>query len=113
MKNIQFHTKKYKVAPGFIFHRAGYVKSNKSEWVKDDDTGRFHITGKGNYIFLHYDLLIENRHVVFSMPNKLKGEIKRIAKINYCFLKPKKEEVIKWKKPAKKKKPDTRLRIYK
>ncbi len=67
-------------------------KKHKGEFIKPDHHGRFHFRnlGKGEYD-LHYDLLVEWRHVVFPMPKKLgseRGRLYGIAKSALGYNKP-------------------------
>ena len=113
MKNITLNTSKYRPHKSIIFKRSGYKKLRDRNWVRDVEDGRFHIVEEDKGInTLHFDLIIDGKHSVFNMPFTLSKEVKRIVKLNYCLLKPKEQEVIRWQKPKKRVKRDTRLRVY-
>lgn len=89
--------KGYRVKPYDIFVRAGYIyRHNQNDFIKEDHGGRFHVQRLEPSLYLiHYDLIIEKRHVVFELPFKLRTERQRINKFMYPYRVIRKQDAIK------------------
>lgn len=84
--------KKYSIATDEALNLCGYEKHvgerGEKGFIRTDGTqGRWHAQkesekgGSPHKILIHYDLLVEWRHVVFHTPRKSKTEKQRITRI--------------------------------
>ena len=78
MKNLKFQKKnaeKYLIASGYEIGKDGSMISG---YVYETPKGRFHAKVKGNWIDLHFDLLVNKMHKVLSNVKMLSAEKHRI-----------------------------------
>lgn len=95
---MNLYLKHYSIPPLVILKNAGYKHRKKeNDFIREIHSGRFHIKYSDIFgqMLMHFDLYIENRHVVFELPITLGKEKGRILGINKFFKKElKKDELI-------------------
>ncbi len=79
----------YNIGSKHALHKVGYRRrKDKGDWIRANGTeGRFHAhIIEPRVIDLHYDLFIDNKHVVFPMPITMHTELNRfLRRINWAI----------------------------